>query len=45
MLERRVTARPIDSYGSEAETKAARLLLDTAMAGRDDAFNPGAIGP
>lgn len=40
MLEYRVTARRIDSHGSEAETKAARLILDTDMAGRDDAFNP-----
>jgi uncharacterized OsmC-like protein len=40
MLEYRVTARRIDSHGSEAETKAARLVLDTDMAGRDDAFNP-----
>jgi uncharacterized OsmC-like protein len=40
MLEYRVTARRIDSHGSEAEAKAARLVLDTDMAGRDDAFNP-----
>lgn len=40
MLEYRVTARRIDSLGSEAETKAARLVLDTDIAGRDDAFNP-----
>lgn len=40
MLEYRVTARRIDSHGSEAETKAARLVLDTDMAGREDAFNP-----
>lgn len=40
MLEYRVTARRIDSHGSEAEAKAARLVLDTGMAGRDDAFNP-----
>lgn len=40
MLEYRVTARRIDSHGSEAEAKAARLDLDTDMAGRDDAFNP-----
>ncbi len=29
MLEYRVTARRIDSHGSEAEAKAARLVLDT----------------
>lgn len=40
MLEYRVTARRIDSHGSEAEAKAARLVLDTDMAGRVDAFNP-----
>ncbi len=40
MLEYRFTARRIDSHGSEAEAKAARLVLDTDMAGRDDAFNP-----
>lgn len=40
MLEYRVTARRIDSHGSEAEAKAARLVLDTDMVGRDDAFNP-----
>lgn len=40
MLEYRVTARRIDSHGSEATTKSARLVLDTDMAGRIDAFNP-----
>lgn len=40
MLEYRVAARRIDSHGSEAETKAARLVLDTDLAGRIDAFNP-----
>jgi uncharacterized OsmC-like protein len=40
MLEYRVTARRIDSHGSEAKAKAARLVLDTDMAGREDAFNP-----
>ncbi|SDF93790.1 Uncharacterized OsmC-related protein [Celeribacter baekdonensis] len=40
MLEYRVTARRVDSHGSEAAAKAARLVLDTDMAGRDDAFNP-----
>lgn len=43
MLEYRVTARRIDSHGSEAEAKTARLELDTDMAGRDDAFNPAEI--
>jgi len=40
MLEYRVTARRIDSHGSEAEAKSARRVPDTDMAGRDDAFNP-----
>jgi uncharacterized OsmC-like protein len=40
MLEYRVTARRIDSHGSEAATKGARIVLDTDMAGREDAFNP-----
>lgn len=40
MLEYRVTARRIDSHGSEADAKSASLVLDTDMAGRDDAFNP-----
>jgi uncharacterized OsmC-like protein len=40
MLEYRVSARRIDSHGSEARTKAAQMVLDTDLAGRDDAFNP-----
>ena len=40
MLEYRITARRIDSHGSEASAKAARIVLDTDMAGREDAFNP-----
>jgi uncharacterized OsmC-like protein len=40
MLEYRVSARRIDGHGSEATTKEARILLDTDMAGRPDAFNP-----
>jgi len=40
MLEYTVTARRIDSHGSEATTKEARIFLDTDMAGRADAFNP-----
>lgn len=40
MLEYHVTARRIDSHGSEATTKDATLVLDTDMAGRADAFNP-----
>ena len=40
MLEYSVTARRIDGHGSEAYAKDARIVLDTDMAGRDDAFNP-----
>lgn len=42
-LEYRVTARRTGNHGSEAEAKAARLVLDTDMAGRDDAFNPAEL--
>jgi uncharacterized OsmC-like protein len=40
MLEYNVSARRIDSHGSEATAKDARIVLDTDMAGRADAFNP-----
>ncbi len=40
MLEYKVSARRIDSHGSEAFAKDARIVLDTDMAGRPDAFNP-----
>jgi uncharacterized OsmC-like protein len=40
MLNYTVTARRIDAHGSEAFAKDARILLDTDMAGRLDAFNP-----
>ncbi len=40
MLEYRVAAQRIDSHGSEARAKEARIVLDTDMAGRADAFNP-----
>ena len=40
MLEYHVTAQRIDSHGSEARAKEARIVLDTDMAGRTDAFNP-----
>lgn len=40
MLEYYVTAQRIDSHGSEAMKKEARIVLDTDMAGRTDAFNP-----
>lgn len=40
MLEYHVSARRIDAHGSEARTKQARVVLDTDLAGRPDAFNP-----
>jgi len=43
MLEYSVSARRIDSHGSEAHTKDARLVLDTDLAGRLDAFNPAEL--
>ena len=43
MLEYTVSAPRIDSHGSDATTKAARILLDTDLAGRSDAFNPAEL--
>lgn len=43
MLEYSVSARRIDSHGSEARTKDALLVLDTDLAGRLDAFNPAEL--
>lgn len=43
MLEYNVSASRIDSHGSEATTKEARIVLDTDMAGRTDAFNPAEL--
>jgi uncharacterized OsmC-like protein len=43
MLEYNVSATRIDADGSEAHTKEARLVLDTAIAGRVDAFNPAEL--
>lgn len=43
MLEYRVNAHRLDSHGSEATTKEARIVLDTDMAGRLDAFNPAEL--
>ena len=40
MLDYSVSARRIDSHGAQAMTKDARIVLDTDMAGRTDAFNP-----
>jgi uncharacterized OsmC-like protein len=43
MLEYNVSATRIDAHGSEASTKEARLVLDTGIAGRVDAFNPAEL--
>lgn len=43
MLDYTVTARRIDSHGSEVTTKQATIVLDTDMAGRVDAFNPAEL--
>jgi uncharacterized OsmC-like protein len=42
-LEYKVTARRVDAHGSLARTKEAEIVLDTAMAGRPDAFNPAEL--
>lgn len=43
MLEYSVTANRVDDHGSLAETKQARITLDTDMKGRADAFNPAEL--
>ncbi len=43
MLEYNVSATRIDAHGSEAATKEARLVLDTDISGRVDAFNPAEL--
>lgn len=43
MLEYRVSAHRVDSHGSEATTKKAVVVLDTALEGRSDAFNPAEL--
>ena len=40
MLSYRVSAKRIDHHGSLASAKQAEVVLDTDIAGRDDAFNP-----
>ena len=40
MLEFRVQATRTDAHGSLATAKDARIVLDTDIAGRPDAFNP-----
>ncbi len=43
MQEYHVTARRMDERGAEASAGDARLVIDTAMAGRPDAFNPAEL--
>ncbi len=43
MLEYSVTAQRIDSHGSEARAKDAKITLDTDLKGRLDAFNPAEL--
>jgi len=43
MLEYAVSARRIDAHGSEASTKEAKIILDTDVKGRPDAFNPAEL--
>ena len=38
-----VEARRLDAHGSTASAKAAVIELDTALAGRRDAFNPAEL--
>ncbi|HEY0648933.1 OsmC family protein [Phenylobacterium sp.] len=38
-----MTAERIDAHGSLARTKDASLVLDTDVAGRQDAFNPAEL--
>ncbi|WP_103174501.1 OsmC family protein [Paracoccus sp. SY] len=40
MLEYKIIARRLDEHGSRATAKAAHVLLDTGLAGRQDAMNP-----
>ncbi len=43
LLEYRVGARRTDTSGSIAACKDAEITLDTALAGRPDAFNPAEL--
>jgi uncharacterized OsmC-like protein len=43
LLEYSVTARRISASESRAGCKEAELILDTALAGRRDAFNPAEL--
>jgi uncharacterized OsmC-like protein len=43
MLEYTITARRLDARGSVARCKDAKIVLDTDVAGRPDAFNPAEL--
>jgi uncharacterized OsmC-like protein len=43
MLEYKVYAQRIDRHGSEASTKEARIIVNTDVNGRPDAFNPAEL--
>ena len=43
LTEYRVEAHRIDDNGSLARTKSAEVVLDTALRGRQDAFNPAEL--
>ncbi len=43
MLEYRVAARRLDAHGGLASCKDAEIVLDTALNGRPDAFNPAEL--
>lgn len=43
MLRYSVSAKRLDDTGSEATAGQARIRLDTALAGRPDAFNPAEL--
>lgn len=40
MLEYTIDAHRLDATGSVAQVRQARVVLDTSLAGRTDAFNP-----
>jgi uncharacterized OsmC-like protein len=43
MLKYSFAAKRLDDHGSEASANGARIILDTGMAGRPDAFNPAEL--
>lgn len=43
MLDYNVSARRIDAHGAEATSQEARIVLDTDLQGRPDAFNPAEL--